>query len=130
VESFPPLLTAPEGTGEFYHKTIQPFKGATQSERIGLIMKSILNELYMGNIGFDSWTYGKDSPYVKAAQKQLTSMESLVATLNDSQKELFDSYTEAQGDMAAITRYDSYTEALKFGILFMLEVLTERGADQ
>jgi len=58
-------------------------------------MKSIMEELYMGNIGFDSWNYGKDSPFVKAAQKKIENMTALTATLNDSQKELFEGYIDA-----------------------------------
>jgi len=92
-------------------------------------MKSILEELYMGNIGFDSWNYGKDSPYVKAAQKKLENMTLLTATLDDSQKELFNGYVEAQGDMEAITRYDTFVEALKFGILFMIDIFAKDGAE-
>ena len=93
-------------------------------------MKSILEELYMGNLGFDSWNYGKDSPYVKAAQKKLENMTALTATLDDSQKELFNGYVEAQGDMEAITRYDTFVEALKFGILLMIEILSKGGGDE
>ena len=92
-------------------------------------MKSIMEELYMGNIGFDSWNYAKDSPFVKAAQKKMDNMKSLTETLNDSQKELFEGYTDAQGDLEHITRYDTYVATLKFGILLMIEVLAKGGVD-
>ena len=92
-------------------------------------MKSILEELYIGNIGFDSWQYGKDSPFVKAAQKKMENMEKLTETLNDSQKELFENYCDAQGDIESITRYDTFTAAIKFGTLFMMEILTKGGAE-
>lgn len=98
-------------------------------------MQSILEELYMGNIGFDSGYYPQNSPFVKAAKRKLDSMEKLNAMLDDTGKELFDTYCEAQGDIECITRYDTYTDALKFGILLMVEVFTgtytnigERGA--
>lgn len=51
-------------------------------------------------------------------------MDKLNATLDDTGKELFDTYCDAQGDIEGITRYDTYTDALKFGILLMAEVFT------
>ena len=89
-----------------------------------LFMKSMIKELYHGNLGFDSWNYGKDSPFVKAAQKKANNMEALIKTFDDSQKELFEGYLDAQGDIEAITRYDTFVEALKFGILLMNEIYT------
>ncbi len=90
-------------------------------------MNSILEELYMGNISFDSGQYGPNSPFVKAAKRKVDSMEQLAATLNEAEKELFEQYCEAEGDIEGITRYDTYTRALKFGILLMIEVF--RGQD-
>ena len=87
-------------------------------------MKNVIKELYHGNLGFDSWTYGKDSPFVKAAQKKADNMKALMETFDDSQKELFEGYIDGQGDIEAITRYDTFVEALRFGILLMIEVYT------
>jgi len=57
-------------------------------------------------------------------------MEALMATLGNSEKELFEQYCEARGDIEGITRYDTYAEALKFGILLMAELLVgDIGAD-
>ena len=67
-------------------------------------MQSILEQLYMGNIGFDSGQHSPNSPFVIAAKKKVDNMEKLTATLNDSQKELFDNYCEAQGDIEGIMR--------------------------
>ena len=92
-------------------------------------MTSILEELYKGNLGFDSWNYGKDSPFVKAAQKKVENMTALAETLDDSQKALLDGYIEAQGDIEAITRYDTYVASLKFGILLMIVVFDKGGAE-
>jgi len=93
-------------------------------------MKSIVEELYMGNIGFDSWQYNKDSPFVKAAQKKVDNMDKLMETLNDSQKEFLEGYVDAQGDIEHITRYDTYVATLKFGIMLMIEVFGKGGADE
>ena len=92
-------------------------------------MKSIVEELYIGNIGFDSWQYSKDSPFVKAARKKAENLEKLTETLNDSQKGLFENYCDAQGDIEFITRCDTFTATLKFGTLFMMEVLAKGGVE-
>jgi len=90
-------------------------------------MKSILDQLYIGNIGFDSARYPQGSPFTEAAQRKLENMEKLTETLNDSQKELFENYREAQADIEGIVRYDTFAAALKFGVLFMMEILTDNG---
>ena len=92
-------------------------------------MASIFEELYKGNVAFvGGWDYEKDSPFVKAAQKKVDSIAALKETLNDSQKEFFENYIEAQGDIESITRYDTFAASLKFGILLMIEVFTKGGA--
>ena len=87
-------------------------------------MESMFEELYYGNIGFDSGRYGPDSPFVKAARVKVESMEKLEETLNDAEKELFDRFCEAESEIEGITTYDTYRSALKFGILFMMELFT------
>jgi len=86
-------------------------------------MKSILEELYMGNIGFDSGWHSQNSPFVNAAKRKLDNMEKLEASLNDSQKELFEKFCEGQGDIEGIRHYNVFTAALKFGVLFMMEII-------
>jgi len=90
-------------------------------------MTSILEELYLGNIRPDSRMYGQDSHFVQAARLKHDNLEKLMAALNDSEKELFEKYCDAQGEIEGITRYDTYTYALKFGILLMVEVFMGKG---
>jgi len=90
-------------------------------------MKSILEELYMGNIGFDSGQHSPNSPFVNAAKRKLENMEKLETTLNESQKELFENFCEAQSDIEGIRHYNVFTAALKFGVLFMMEILISNG---
>jgi len=54
-------------------------------------------------------------------------MKSLMESFDDSQKQLFEGYIDAQGDIEAITRYNTFVEALKFGILLMVEVYANGG---
>ena len=85
-------------------------------------MKNILEQLYMGNIGFDSHRYRPNSPFVKAARKKAENMEKLMKTMNGYQKRLLNNYCNAQADIEAITRYDTFIASLKFGTLYMMEV--------
>lgn len=85
-------------------------------------MKSVLEQLFMGNIRPDSRKYEPDSPFVQAAKLKHRNLESLMETLNDSEKEVFEKYCDAQADIEGITRYDTFTYALKFGALLMMEI--------
>jgi len=85
-------------------------------------MQSILEELYYGNIRPDARCYGQDSPYAQVANLKQRNQEKLMATLNESEKELFEKYCDAQEELEEITRYDTFTYAMKFGILLMTEV--------
>ncbi len=85
-------------------------------------MQSIVEELYMGNVGFDAGYYPPDSPFGAAARHKHDSLERLLASLSDAQKEWFEQYSAAQGDIEEITRYDTYAAALKFGVLLMAEL--------
>ena len=85
-------------------------------------MRSILRELYNGNIHPDISFYPQDSPFVKAARTRHDCMEKLLKTLDDSERELFEKYCESQADIDDIVRYDKFTYGLRFGILLMIEV--------
>ena len=88
-------------------------------------MRSILEELYIGNIGFDSGQYEPDSRFVQLAKTKLECMEKLSAALGGQEKECFDQYCNAREEMEEITRYNLYTKALRFGLLLMAELLME-----
>ena len=89
-------------------------------------MASVLEELYHGNIRPDAGIYPPDSPFVQAARVKHENLEKLMAALDDSGKEMFEKYCEAQGDIESITRYDTFTYALKFGVLLMTEIFMDR----
>ena len=90
-------------------------------------MLNMLEELYCGNVGFDSGFHSPDSPFSKAARKRYDCMQKLTATLNETEKELFTQYREAQGTIDSITRYNIYQESLTFGVLFMIEIFMNIG---
>ena len=86
-------------------------------------MQTILEALYAGQISFDSAYYEQDSAFVKAARKKHDSFEALSKTLDAPTQNLFEQYCDARSDMEHITRYSTFTNALKFGILLMTELL-------
>ena len=87
-------------------------------------MESILRELYHSNIRPDCRLYAKDSPFVKAARVKHDCLEKLEATLDASEKEAFDKFCEAQSEIEDITKFDTFSDALKFGILLMIEIFS------
>lgn len=105
-----------------------PFKALLENNNERMVfMQSILEELYCGNIRPDSRIYGQDSPFVEAARLKSKNLDKLMEKLDDSEKELFEKYCDAQGEIEGITRYDTFTYALKFGILLMAEVFMGKG---
>ena len=87
-------------------------------------MESILRELYHGNIRPDCRIYSKDSPFVKAARVKHDSLEKLEEMLDASEKEILEKYFEAQSEIEDITKFDTFTDALKFGMLLMIEIFS------
>ena len=87
-------------------------------------MDSIIEELFYGNIRPDSRRYGPDSPFVQAARLKNQNLDKLMAVMDEQEKDLFEKYCEAQGEIENITHYGTFTYALKFGILLMIEVFT------
>ena len=87
-------------------------------------MDSIIDELFYGNIRPDSRRYAPNSPFVQAAQIKNQNLDGLMAIMNEQEKDLFEKYCDAQGEIENITRYGTFTYALKFGILLMIEVFT------
>jgi len=90
-------------------------------------MRSVLEELYRGNIRPDSQVYSQDSPFVQAAKLKDRNLTKLMDRLDDSGKDLFEKYCDAQGEIEGITRYGTFTYALKFGVLLMAEIFMNGG---
>jgi len=102
------------------------FQGILQNQRReDVFMQSMIKELYYGNIRPDSKFYKKDSPFMKATHIKRDCMEKLTETLNDSEKALLDKYCEAQLEVDSIVDFDTFAYALRFGILFMVDIFTD-----
>ena len=46
--------------------------------------------------------------------------------MNETQKELFETYTDAQGETEGITHYDTFTYSFILGSSLMMEILAGR----
>lgn len=86
-----------------------------------------MKELYYGNIRLGFKLYRKDSPFAEAARLENKNLEKLMEKLDDSEKELFEKYCDAQAEVEDITRYDTFIRTLKFGILLMAEAFVGGG---
>ena len=91
-------------------------------------MKSILESLYAGQIGFDNVHYGQDIDFVKAACEELDSFEGFMETFDESTQKRFAQYCDARSEIEAITRYNTFTSALQFGVLLMAELFPRQGS--
>lgn len=106
------------------HKFIQGIAGITVNKETGKEGKkmSIIEELYLGNICPDSGTYKDNSPVVQAIKRKGKYLDELMEKMDDDEKELLNKYCDAQADINEIVQYDTFTYALKFGVLLMTEI--------
>ena len=86
----------------------------------------IIEELYHGNIRPDIKFYGKDSAFVELARLREKNRENLLKALNESEKETFEKFTNAQAEIDDITRYQKFTYGFRLGVLLMVEVFTAK----
>ena len=88
------------------------------------MIMQILEELYYGNIRPDIRFYGKDSPFVELARLREKNREKLLESLNESEKEIFEKFTDAQAEIDSIVRYEKFTYGFRLGALLMADVFT------
>ncbi|WZL78841.1 hypothetical protein QBE55_01320 [Eubacteriales bacterium mix99] len=86
---------------------------------------SIIEEVYYNNLVY-AIENGEDSQSAHAEQLQDKCLKNLKAVLNDSEKELFERYCDAQESVEEFTHYHIFAYALKLGILLMAEAFAGR----
>lgn len=86
-------------------------------------MKSILEELFYGNIRVDSGMIDPDSPYGHAIRQRIESKEKLLEHIDETEKEIFEAYADAQDDIESIARLEKFRAGFRLGALLMLETL-------
>jgi len=87
--------------------------------------QNILEDLYFGNIRLDIRPYSQSPAFIKAMRTRNGCMEKLEASLNSHGNELFEKYCEAQGEVEGIVNFDTFTYALRLGMMLMIEVFIE-----
>ena len=88
-------------------------------------MKSILEELYFGSIHQNFELHAKDPAYAEASQLKEINYEKLLDMLNESEKERFEKFLDADGELKGIEHYNTFTYAFKFGALLMIEIFAD-----
>jgi hypothetical protein len=87
---------------------------------------SVLEELFHGNICPNVRSYSQDSDFAKVLRLRNDLKEELMAVLNDSEKNLFKKYCAAAEEIDIITYHDLFVYTLKFGVMFMAEIFTNK----
>ena len=88
-------------------------------------MQSIFEELYSGNVRPVTEGYVKNLAYMEAVSVKNGYLDKLTATLNKSEKELLDKYSEARAVIGDMENFNTFSYALRFGILLMVEAFTK-----
>ena len=83
-------------------------------------MQSVIKELYHGNIRPEE-SYYQNPSYAEAARVQRDTFEKLTKSLSGVEKELLDNFLEAKAKFDSITNFDTFSYALRFGVLLMTE---------
>ena len=89
-------------------------------------MPSLFGELYYGNLYFEPREYQKDSPLGKAIRQKIDNSKKLMKMMDERHKEQFEKFCDTAIEVESIKHYDIFKEALKFGILLMVEVFRDK----
>jgi len=85
-------------------------------------MKSILREFYHGNLNPNEKSFVRESEYGKVIKTLSESEEKLLKLLNGDEKELFQTFSNAQGDLNEISVADGFVDGFCLGIRIAIEV--------
>ena len=87
-------------------------------------MENILEMLYDLPRGK---THGPDSPFVRAARVKCETLELLTASMTDEQRDLLNTYLDANSKVDGIMDFDRFRFAFHFGAQLMAELIEGRG---
>jgi len=88
-------------------------------------MKSILEELYFGDISPNEMDFDRDSNYGKALKTATDNEENLLEVLNIPEKAMLIDLLSAQSEIDGITAVENFSYGFKLGAMLMVEVLRE-----
>ena len=83
----------------------------------------ILKDLWYGNVPFSERDLQKGGPEHEALRAATAAEERLRKLLDEEQKELLQSYDDAESKMLGICECESFVMGVRFGVKMMLDVL-------
>ena len=87
-------------------------------------MRSILEELFYGNICPNTDCRSQDKETKQLMGDIADHHENLLSTLNDEQKELLEKFDDCYNELTDINEREIFSYAFKLGARMMLEVLS------
>ena len=90
-------------------------------------MKSILEEFAYGNISPEAQYFKRNSAYGEAMSAVSSNEEKLYAKLNGEEKDLFQKYVDAQGEVNQLTAVKNLIYGYKLGVLMTAEAFITSG---
>ena len=88
-------------------------------------MRSILEELFYGNICPNTDCRGHDKETKQLMGYIADHHDNLLSTLNDQQKELLDKFDDCYNELTDINEREIFSYAFKLGMRIAIEVLTD-----
>ncbi|MBQ9686236.1 MAG: hypothetical protein IJV41_06800 [Oscillospiraceae bacterium] len=85
----------------------------------------VLEDLYLGDIRPSDRSFKRNSQYAEPLDELVKVGDELAATLNEKEKELFESFMDAQREVTVLTDCETFCFAFKLGAKIMLDVLTD-----
>lgn len=92
-------------------------------------MRSILEELFYGNICPNSDCRGHDKETKQLMGYIADHHDNLLSTLNDQQKELLEKFDDCYNELTDINEREIFSYAFKLGMRIAIEVLTSNVYD-
>lgn len=86
-------------------------------------MMNILEELYYGNVNPDTEYFDKQSQLGHAMKVLTSKEEELLSMLNNSEKEVFKKFQNAQATVTTLTEIRKFMSGFKLGAQIMLEAM-------
>jgi len=89
-------------------------------------MSQILKNLYYGNISSCEKSFDRNSEYGKELRTVSETEEKLLSLLNEVEKELLQTFSDAHGNMSRIATADSFVDGFCLGMRIAIEVIEKQ----
>ncbi len=85
----------------------------------------ILEDLYLGDVRPSERSFRRNSQYAKALDELVKAGDSLIDTLTEKQKEMFEDYMTAQREVNVLTDCETFIHSFRLAARIMIDVLTD-----